>query len=228
MMREFFCFDDHRISRLYPKSGPGNTHRRMSDGGCCWFEFERPFRCIVRKSQMADILWGTLGLDCLISDRVLNIFRSEGITGFAVQRADARLMFPHDPKEAVFWTLSVTGWGGVARSESGMRRLDEPSMPDRFVYTPASDPAMIIDESQWDGSDFFMVWPMPAYRWVTSRVADIVARYKLKHVRLIPPAEMTVLTESGNKNGIGFTPEGLRHYLPEPRARKIGESLGIY
>lgn len=166
-----------------------------------WF-FQRPFNCIVRKQQMADIIWSGI-LQCLISNHVLNLFREEGLTGFEVHPADVRLMFPHDPKEAVFWQLTVTGWGGMAGPSSGIRTISHATRSD--VYSHCTRPAAIIDQKQWDGSDFFIVWPIPNYWWVSSRVAALLKRNKLKRCRLVSPQDLEFSMPVGSRVRTGTT-----------------------
>lgn len=221
----FYSFRRPGESRLEADWAEGNDYVITSDGDTHSWLFQRPFRCVVRKHQMADIIWSGW-IQCLISDRVLNLFRDEGITGFEVHPADPRLMFPHDPKDAVFWLLTVTGWGGMARPDSGITRLEEdPSGLGRLVYSPCTNPGAIIDAKQWDGSDFFIVWPLPNYWWVTTKVAALLKRHKLKRFRLLPPQELSFSIKSGE---VGFSPGRLRQYFSEDRAKQIGEPLGIY
>jgi hypothetical protein len=186
--------------------------------------FTRPFKCAVRRSQMADILWAG-GHVCLISNRVKELFLSAKLTGYDLRPGDVRLMFPHDPNDAVYWQLILTGWGGIASPRSGIHRIDDPEGAGRLTYTPCLNPAAIIDASQWDGSDFFFVWPLPNFWWVTPRVADLLHEHKLKRFRLVPPSELKFGIQVGE---VGFSPGRLRHYFTEERAKVIGEPLGIY
>jgi hypothetical protein len=102
--------------------------------------------------------------------------------------------------------------------------LKDPSGLDRLVYSPCANPGEIIDAKQWDGSDFFIVWPLPNYWWVTSKAAMLLQRHKLKRFRLVTPQELTFGLQAGE---IGFGPGRLRQYFSEERAKQIGGSLGI-
>ena len=208
-----------------PKWGPGeNDHLWPSREMFHEQFFQRPFRCIVRKRQMGDILWpGTR--PCLVSDRTLALFRAAKLTGFDVRPADVRLMFPHDPAEARFWQLVVNGWGGLARPESGIRQIADPAGSDRLCYTDCTNPGEIFDPRQWDGSDFFIVWPLPNFYWITDRVREVLQSNKLKHYRLMPAEELRFESSVGD---VVFGPGGLRYHFTEERAREIGEPLGIY
>jgi len=212
--------------QFYPKWGPGeNEFVKTPEGEIDWWHFTRPFRCIVRQKQYGDVIWCG-HYPVLISNRLLEIFRSAQVNGFEVLPAEVRLMFPHDPKDAIFWQLTVNGWGGVARPESGIHRVVDPKKPASLEYSACSDPSAIIDPSQWDGSDFFFVWPLVNYWWITPRVVDILSRHKMKRFKLRRPDELTFSESSDAK--VGFRAKRLRHYLPEPRASEIGKPLGIY
>jgi hypothetical protein len=45
----------------------------------------------------------------------------------------------------------------------------------------------LLDQNQWDGSDFFMVWPYPKFIFITARVAEFIKKYKLTGARLKIP-----------------------------------------
>ena len=66
-----------------------------------------------------DFVW-TWYSECLIQDHVLEMFRKEGFTGFDVKPVTARFAKSGlaAPK---LWEFVLTGWGGMARPESGIR-----------------------------------------------------------------------------------------------------------
>jgi hypothetical protein len=83
----------------------------------------------------------------------------------------------------------------------------------------------LIDDQQWDGSDFFIVWPLPGYRFTIDRVARAIREHQFTGVQFTAP-------ESLDFNGRLFpqtlSPGRLSWWMPEPRARELGEPLGIY
>jgi hypothetical protein len=81
------------------------------------------------------------------------------------------------------------------------------------------NPKELIDPNLWDGSDFFMVWPMPGYVFVTDRLVTIILDHQLTGARCTPVSEL------GRTDG--FSPGRLHYYMPQERARQLGGALGI-
>lgn len=192
---------------------------------------------VLTSSQMTDFVW-TWGSACMIQDRVLQLFRGEGFTGFEVKPMHARMKIraeepdPFDPtpgvtaqeaarvKIPILWELVVTGWGGMAPPESGVRLVRSCLVCGMLSYKAFDDGSRLIDEKQWDGSDFFIVWPYPKYVFVTDQVADFVRKHELTGAELHAPTTL--------KSVAGASPGRLSYWMPEPRARELGEPLGIY
>ena len=171
--------------------------------------------------EICDFIWIPILPYCIIRDSVLNLFRNKGITGFEVKPVKARFA-KSDKDPPLLWELIVTGWAGMAKPESGIR-LDEAASCQEcghLRYTGLRNPKELIAQREWDGSDVFMVWPMPRYIFVTDRVATIIRDSQLTGVRLVSMPEL--------RKTDGFTPGRLHHYMPEDRARQLGEPLGIY
>ncbi len=175
-------------------------------------------KVVLQGHAVGDFIWV---LDVAIRDRVLRLLRDSGITGFEVRRVAARFAHSREPAPAL-WQVVVTGWAGTAKPESGIH-LDE-SRSCQFCghlrYTGLINAHELVDPTKWDGSDFFMVWPMPGYILVTRRVVDIILEHGLTGVRCTPVSELEATD--------GFAPGRLHYYMPEPRARQLGEPLGIY
>ena len=198
--------------------------------------FQRPegvlLPVILKSRRIRDFVW-TVYSDCLIQEHVLAMFRKRGLSGFeafptAVRQRPSRRKAANDVEThdvaglPTLWELAAVGWGGMARPESGIRLKEELPGGSRF-YSGITDPSRLIDGSQWDGSDFFIVYPIVRCIFVTDRVARLVAEERLTGVELVPVSEMpTRYTDTV------ISAAGLRHCLPEERAREIGEPLGIY
>jgi hypothetical protein len=110
--------------------------------------------------------------------------------------------------------------------DSGIRLDDSGSCKSCGLlhYTEITDAEQLIDQSRWDGSDFFMVWPLPRFVFVTKRVANVIRDHHLTGVRIQPVSEL-----KPSPHVIpGYSPGRLSYWMPEKRARELGEPLGIY
>lgn len=192
-------------------------------------------KVLLTSKKITDFYATWFGPQWLIQDRVLKLFQEEGFTGFEVYPLETDVLI-RQKRESLcddvigvkakdieqmevpkLWEMLVTGWGGVARPESGMRLLDPSG-----EYSEWTDASLIMDEKQWDGSDFFIVWPIPFNIFVTDRVAKFIRRNKLTGARLVPVEQMEPLSSSS------CGPGKLHQWLPEQKARELGEPLGIY
>ena len=70
------------------------------------------------------------------------------------------------------WELRVRGWGGMASTASGVRLLEECSSCKHQVFSGYTERSKLFREEAWDGSDFFVIWPLPRYIMVTQRVRE--------------------------------------------------------
>lgn len=174
---------------------------------------------VLPRGTVQDFTWTWLS-DCLIQDHVVNLFRQEGFTGFEVKPVKARFKYG-EAEPPTLWELVRTGWAGLARPECGINRTYFCVGCKHVKYSGLEHPELLIDEAQWDGSDFFMVWPLPLFVFVSQRVADCIRDHRLTGVVL---KEVQGLTEVGES---GFTPGRLSYWMPEARARELGEAAGI-
>jgi hypothetical protein len=175
---------------------------------------------VLPDSEVEDFVW-TWYSECLIQDRTLELLRSCRFTGFEVKPVRAR--FGRSAKQPPnLWEIVLTGWAGMAKPESGIRFDESKSCPvcSYFRYTGLSNPEQLIDESRWDGSDFFMVWPMPTHVFATNRVIHTVREYHLTGIQVMPVSKL--------EKSEGYTPGRLSYWMPENQAREFGEPLGIY
>lgn len=196
---------------------------------------------LLTSKKIDDIVW-TWYHDLLVQDRVLRQFREEGFTGFEARPVEVgtkvRAKEP-DPcatnpglkaRDAgrleipTFWEIVRTGWGGLAPPESGIHLTERCPGCNRQKYSGWTDVSRLVDDTQWDGSDFFIVWPLPVHCFVSDRVAQFIKKQKLTGVRATPVEKMKwpKFLEPG------FTPGRLREWMDDERARRIGEPLGIY
>jgi hypothetical protein len=138
--------------------------------------------------NLGDFVW-TFYSECLITDRVLGLFKDKGFTGFDIKPVEvvkvkrARKGVEYDiPK---LWEFIVTGKAGTAHPDSGIRVLWECEGCKEIEYSSYTN-GIIVDESKWDGSDFFTVNGYPRYILVTERVKEFVIEQQLINCSLIP------------------------------------------
>jgi hypothetical protein len=177
---------------------------------------------VLPPGEVHDFVWTSIG-ECLVQSEVLELFRSAGITGFEAQTVAAR--FRGEASKAVpkLVEIVVTGWAGKAPPESGVHLIEAESCQacGLLVYSAFTNASVLIDANQWDGSDIFMVWPLPRYIFVTDRVANLIHEHELTGLLLRPLEE---LSPSADR----LTPGRLSRWMPTPWARQLGEPLGIY
>src|SRR5262249_4911267 len=146
--------------------------------------------------ELQDLVW-TWHNDCLVQDHVLQNLLAEGFTGFQPRPVHLRRESPSTLPLPKLWKLHTSGWGGLAQPESGIRLEEYCAACGRQLYTGLDHPELLIDEQQWDGSDFFMVWPMPLFVFITDRVSHFIRRNKLSGAKIIDPAELELSIRSG-------------------------------
>jgi hypothetical protein len=157
--------------------------------------------------------------ECLIQDRVLRIFQEQGLTGFTTQPAKARLNTTGQSIEVS--ELLVTGWGGLAPEASGIREVARCPACGDLHYSEIEEPRELVDVNNWDGSDFFMIWPLPRFRFVTAKVAEVCRKFRLTGVLL----ERNLPTDQTSS---GYSPGRLSYYMPPERAHALGDALQIF
>ncbi len=148
---------------------------------------------------LEDFVW-TWQSECLITDRVASILRQEGMTGFDLKPVHVELTDGVQLVEPTLWEVVVTGWAGLAPPESGVRLLDFCQYCGYRRYSCFTHPERLIAQGAWDGSDFFMVWPLPRFIFVSERVVTLIQREKLRGARPRPLSELEC------KDGLGGGP----------------------
>src|SRR5262245_17981701 len=156
--------------------------------------------------------------ECLVRERVLDVFREEKVTGFSTRPAKGRSAKTGLPIGLA--ELLVTGWGGIAPEACGIREVERCQSCGHLRYSGLEEPRDLIDIKKWDGSDFFMIWPLPRYRFVTSRVAEICRKHSITNVAL----ERNFPIPSGRIIP-GYSPGRLSYYFSSERAHALGDPL---
>ncbi len=143
---------------------------------------------ILSSPRVGDFVW-TWQSECLITDRVLDLFQQAGLTGFEIRPVVVekvkRLGKRRLEEIPRLWELVVTGKGGDARPESGIGVIYRCEACGMVRYSSYQN-GILVDEQQWDRSDFFTVNGYPKYILVTERVKDLIIAHRLTNCVLIP------------------------------------------
>lgn len=151
--------------------------------------------------------------EVLVQDEVRKALRAKGFTGVRFKPVKGQSVDRTAPSPR-FWELTVCGWGGVAKPQSGIRQDEFCPACLHSHFTPLKDPRKLIDAAQWDGSDFFLIWPMPAYVFVTERVVLYVQQANWSGVHFLPAGKIP-------RSEIGFSPGLIQDWLPRAVARRV-------
>ncbi len=178
---------------------------------------------IAHHKVIYDFVW-TWTNECLVQQSVVQFLQDHHVTGYRLEPVKVKYRRgTQQPPQ--FQELRITGWGGVARPESGIQR--QTRCPDCGYqrYSGTSDPSQIFDEQQWDGSDIFMIWPLPMYVLITERLKLLLEATTFKGYKIKTPQE--AISPDGEPVK-GFSPGKLRNYFLEERAHQIGDPLDIF
>lgn len=180
-----------------------------------------PLAVKLKRRTTFNVRW--TGFTCvpLFDDKSLHILHQNRFMGFEARPVGCRYSRDVGLPVPNLWELIVLGWGGIASQEAGFRLLGSCRGCGRMSYFTQQRPPKIVDERQWDGSDFFRVWPVHAEMFFTDRVKAALEQNGITGVEYIPGDKFHFERSE-------FGVHSLRHYYPDARAREIGEPLGIY
>jgi len=153
--------------------------------------------------------------------RALHLFQEEQLTGFSTRSAKGRIAKTGLP--VALTELLVTGWGGMAPEASGIREVYRCQACGHLRYSGLEEPRCLLDVNNWDGSDFFMIWPLSRFRFVTGRVAEVCRKHSITGIALarnFPLPSDRVIS--------GYSPDRLSYYFPTDRAHALGDPLDIF
>ena len=145
-----------------------------------------PDRPVIARHAMygavpADVVWTRPLSVVLFHERVIASLEEEQLTGWTSYRARVydKAGMPHDTYRAI----AVTGRCGPLDRRKSVPLTS--STPDVRRYK-----GLFFDETQWDGSDFFMAPDETLWVFTTDRVRRCFESRKFKNVSLTPIAEV--------------------------------------
>jgi hypothetical protein len=166
-----------------------------------------------------EMVW-TWQRDVLFSQTLVDFVASERLTGLIFREAVVRTANGQTLQQTHYKEAVVTGWGGVARKESGITLEESCPACGYLHYSSLSHPSLLFAEGSWDGSDFFVVWPLPRFLFVSKRVKRLFQHSSIGPCRFLPLQRLKT-------NRTGFTPGRLSYWMPTERALELGSSGGI-
>ena len=165
-----------------------------------------------RKNEL--LIWAWVR-GCLVHEKLIAELDAMGATGYRLKPGSVR--FRDGSVSNEYRELVVTGWGGVASPESGLKPIERCLDCHYVRYGFLPHPEKLMDWSQWTGEDFFVIWPMPGMILITGRVADLLRRLKARSYTVGRPS----------RSWGGPVVGRLSASMPEDLAQKYGEPLGI-
>lgn len=182
--------------RLETELCPGNPEHAVRS------RWVRPLKLIGPMEPMSDFEWTVYG-DIVVSNSVVESLRKHKIVGVEFLSTEFYTS-TETPLGRESLELRVTGWGGHAATESGVREVQRCSVCGRKVFSGYTDPEKLFDIEAWDNSDFFLIWPLPRYIMITAKVRDFILDSKftgvcVKKLTELPPVVAGTLSP-GNLN----------------------------
>jgi hypothetical protein len=146
-------------------------------------------------------LMRTLLNDWIITEETAMLFEEAGFIGYRLKPVTVVKVGKGSNKDVpALWEFIAMGDGGEVGLKSGIKLRYACAVCGLKRYTDFRQ-GLFIDEFQWDGSDFFTVWPLPKYIIVTERVKDFIEKHNLSNCRLTPTQELMGRVEDG---GLGI------------------------
>src|SRR5437899_3852148 len=130
--------------------------------------WSRPLKVVGPVLPLTDFEWTVYG-DIVIGDEVARDLRRVGFSGIVFGEVEI-FTTTETPIGRNAWELRITGRAGIAPASSGVHVLKECPVCKRRVFSGFTHPGELFSPEQWDGSDFFTIWPLPRYVMITDRV----------------------------------------------------------
>jgi len=162
---------DHFIGIICPKH---DGHRRCGRNANMNLSIE------IKKKKFGDFI-STVYSDWLITDKVVKMFQKHNLKGYEIKPVDVcNMTLPFN-----LWEFIVTGKGGEAHPYSGIVKTYHCKYCNRTKYRAFKNgTGIVVDESNWDGSDFFTITAYPKFVLVNEKVKSIIEENDFKGVLL--------------------------------------------
>ncbi|WP_457796729.1 hypothetical protein [Methylocystis sp. S23] len=119
--------------------------------------------------------------------RVFEALEEAGLTGWTMN--PATVSFADGTVSNDFGELWINGFGGVAQPSAGCKLLWRCRGCGQREYQDGIIRGEAVRQARWDGSDFFIVWPLVNYPICTDRAKDILERFRMDKIIFRKPEE---------------------------------------
>ncbi len=149
---------------------------------------------ILPSPRVGDFVWTWLS-DFIVTDSTLSLFEEAGFTGFEVRPVTVEKVKGLSLKRRAevviptLWELEIVGEGGDAAPESGIHLIPGVGKPGAKIYSSFRN-GLVVDEANWDGSDFCTVNGYSKHILVTERVRELIMAHGLTNCTLVPSHEL--------------------------------------
>ncbi len=138
-------------------------------------------RVVLPSAKIADFTW-TWYSEPIVTDRVAALFAEARLTGYRTKRVFVekvkRPSRKPGPPLPTLHELDVVGRGGDAHPLSGIRLLYECPGCGLRRYSSFRE-GIVVDQSGWDGSDFFTVNGYPKFILISEQAKKVIVGNKL-------------------------------------------------
>ncbi|WP_214114707.1 hypothetical protein [Aequorivita echinoideorum] len=144
--------------------------------------------------SLYDIIWTTNAYPLIVSERIIELFKSNGITGWKTYNVKIYSK-KNELIDQKFFGLIITGRCGHRDFSKSSIVLDKIG-----IYTEPHIKGFYFEKDYWDGSDLFMDNPdengnTTVFRFCSQKVVDLFKKEKIKNINFTNLNEPTLAIE---------------------------------
>lgn len=130
-----------------------------------------------------DVIWTTNAFPMIVSERVIELFKTNGITGWKTYNVEIYSK-KNEFIDQKYYGLIITGRCGYRDFSKNSIVMDKIG-----IMTEPHSKGIYFKDDDWDGSDLFMCKPdengkSTMFRFCTQKVADLIKKEKIKNLSL--------------------------------------------
>ncbi len=138
-----------------------------------------------------DIIWTTNAFPLIVSERIVELFKSNGITGWETYNVEIRSK-KNEFIDQKYYGLIITGRCGYQDYSKNSIIMEKIGI----MIEPHSK-GFYFKDDYWDGSDLFMCNPNEdgesnMYRFCSQKVAELIKKEKIKNLSLEKVSDLSL------------------------------------